>query len=107
MYFLFVCWCVRHFINVTWRLQVAQEREKWEEERQEKDKELFQVRHHLEEQRGKWEEEVKTLLEKQATSVEEVTNRLQMAHKEEVRRMQERHHQEVGIASVLLFIIYF
>lgn len=74
---------------------MTQEREKWEEERQEKDNELFEVRRHLEEQRSKWAEEVKALLEKQATSAEEVTSRL-----------QERHHQEVGQATVPLLVIY-
>lgn len=84
-----------------------QEREKWEEERQEKDKELLEVRRHLEEQSSKWEEEVKALLEKQAASVEEVTNRLQTSHKEETSSLQERHRQEVGKTSVLLFINLF
>lgn len=74
---------------------MTHEREKWEEERQEKDKELLEVRRHLEEQRSKWEEEVEALLEKQATAVEEVTNRLQMSHKEEMSRLHERHQQEV------------
>lgn len=86
---------------------MTQEREKWEEERQEKDKELLEVRRHLDEQRSKWEEEVKALLERQATSVEEVTGRLQRSHKEEISRLQERHHQEVGNAPVLLSVVYF
>lgn len=94
-------------INKTWCRQVTQEREKWEEERQEKDKELFEVRSHLEEQRNKWEKEVKALLEKQAVAVEEVTNRLQMSHKEEISRLQERQRQEVGKTFVLLLVIYF
>lgn len=82
-------------------LQATQEREKWEEERQEKDKELHGVRRHLEEQRSKWEEEARALLEKQAASAE-VTNGLQTSHKEEISRLQERHRQEVGTTTVLL-----
>lgn len=93
--------------NTTWCSQVTLEREKWEEESQEKDKELFEVRRQLEEQRSKWEEEVKALLEKEATSAEELTNRLQMSHKEEISRLQEAHHQEVGKATVLLLVVCF
>lgn len=78
-------------------MQLTEEREKWEEERQEKDKELVNVRHHLEEQRGKWEEEVKALLEKQAVAVEEETKRLETSCKQEMNNLKEKHQQEVGL----------
>lgn len=78
-------------------MQLTEEREKWEDERQEKDKELVNVRHHLEEQRGKWEEEVKVLLEKQAVAVEEETKRLETSYKQEMNNLKEKHQQEVGL----------
>ena len=50
---------------------MAEEKEKWEEERQEKEKELLDVRHLVEEQRREKEGELKALLEKQDLAMEE------------------------------------
>lgn len=76
--------------------QLAEEREKWEDERQEKDKALLDVRHLLEEQRREQEEEVKALVERQALAVEEATERLRKSHQEEVKDLMEKHQQQVG-----------
>lgn len=73
--------------------------EKWEEERQEKEKELHDVRHRLEEQRREGEEEVKALLEKQAAAVDQVTQRLESSHKQERKDLMEKHRQEVEFAA--------
>lgn len=66
-------------------------REKWEEERQEKNKELFDVIHHLKEK----EEEVKGLLEKQVQAVEEATEKLKASHQQEITNLMEKHQREV------------
>lgn len=82
---------------------MAEEKEKWEEERQEKDKELIDVRQHLEEQRREREEEVKALLEKQIVAVEEATERLKTSHQQEMEDLMEKHQQEVGFTDCTNF----
>lgn len=77
-------------------------KEKWEEERQEKDKALLDVRHRLEEQRWEREEEVKVFLEKQVMAVEEATKRLESFHQEEIKDLMEKHQQEVRLSKLKL-----
>lgn len=72
-----------------------EEREKWEEERQEKVKELDDVRHILTGQRREREEEVKALLEKQVLAVEEATGILRISHQQEIKDLKDKQQQEV------------
>lgn len=74
---------------------MAEEKEKWEEERQEKEK-LLGVTHLLEEQMKEKEEEVKALLEKQVLAVEEATEKLKASHQQEMKDLMQKHQQEVG-----------
>lgn len=78
---------------------MTEEREKWEEERQEKAKELLDVRYHLKEQIKQTEEEVKALLEKQVTAVAEVTERLETSYQQERKDLMEKQQQEVGLTN--------
>lgn len=73
---------------------MAEEKEKWEEERQEKEK-LIDSKRLLVEKVKEKEEEVKVLLEKQILAVEEATARLKASHEQEVRNLIEKHQQEV------------
>ncbi|XP_029937869.1 pericentrin isoform X2 [Myripristis murdjan] len=82
--------------------ELAEEREKWEDERQEKDKALLDVRHLLEEQRREQEEEVKALVERQLSAVEEATERLRKSHQEEVKDLMEKHQQQVSELNICL-----
>jgi len=82
-------------------LQLVEEKEKWEEEIQEKDKDLLDVRQHLEEQRRERQEEVEALLEKQLVAVEEATERLKTSHRQEMEDMKEKQQQEVGFINLL------
>uniref|UniRef100_UPI0037E7F2AE pericentrin isoform X2 n=1 Tax=Semicossyphus pulcher TaxID=241346 RepID=UPI0037E7F2AE len=77
-------------------VEFTEEKEKWEYERQEKEKDLLDVRRHLEEQRKGREEEVKALLEKQIMVVEEVTERLKTSHQQEIKHLMEKHQQEIS-----------
>lgn len=61
----------------------------------EKDKEIFDARHLLEEQMKEKVDEVKTLLEKQAQAVEEATEKLKASHQQEIKDLMEKHQQEV------------
>lgn len=83
-------------------LQLTEEKEKWEEERQEKEKELLHVRHLMEEQRREGEEAVKALLEKQALALEEVGERLKISHQKELKDLTEKYKQEVGFTVAAL-----
>lgn len=74
-------------------------KEKWEEEKLEKDKEIFDVRHLLEEQMKEKVDEVKALLEKQAQAVEEATEKLKASHQQEIKDLMEKHQQEVGFIN--------
>lgn len=78
-------------------LQLAEEKEKWEEERREKEKELLDVRHLMEEQRRESKNEVKALLEKQVQAVEEATEKLKKSHQLEINDLMGKHQQEVGL----------
>ncbi|XP_061599182.1 pericentrin isoform X2 [Cololabis saira] len=69
-------------------LELAEEKEKWEEERQEKEK-LLDVTRGLEEQ-------VKALLEKQVLAVDEATEKLKSSHQLEINDMMEKHELEVS-----------
>ncbi|XP_029316030.1 LOW QUALITY PROTEIN: pericentrin [Cottoperca gobio] len=80
----------------------AEEKEKWEEEKQEKEKGFLDVRHHLEEQRREKEEEVKALLEKQLMAVEEATERLKTSHQQEMKDLMEKRQQEISEANTQL-----
>lgn len=73
----------------------------------EKEKELRDVRHHLEEQRREREEEVKVkaLLEKQVVAVEEATEKLKTSHQQEINDLMEKHQQEVGLTNCTNFSI--
>lgn len=76
---------------------MAQEREKWEEERQEKVKELLDVTLVLDGLRREREEEAKALLERQGRAVEEETETLRRSHQREIDHLKDEHQQEVGI----------
>lgn len=77
---------------------MTEEREKWEKERQEKVKEVLDVRYHLEEQMRE-KEEVKALLEKQVMAVGEVTERLETSYQQERKDLMEKHQQKVGFTT--------
>lgn len=78
-------------------LQLAEEREKWEVERQEKEKELVDLRHHLEEQLKEKDEEMKAL-QKRVTSMKEDMDRLQISHHQEIKDLTVKHQQQVAVA---------
>lgn len=78
-------------------LQLAEEREKWEVERQEKEKELVDLRHHLEEQLKEKDEEMKAL-QKRVTSMKEDMDRLQISHHQEIKDLTMKHQQQVAVA---------
>ena len=86
---------VRLTATVTSTPQVAEEREKWEEERQEKEQELRAARRLLEEQREEREVEVRALLDRQRLALEEAAAALRRSHQEEVRALREEHRKEV------------
>ncbi|XP_047200841.1 pericentrin isoform X3 [Girardinichthys multiradiatus] len=75
--------------------ELAEEKEKWEEERQEKEKLIDATRLLEEKMKGK-EEEVKTLLEKQAMAVEEASGRLEASHEQEIKDLMAKHQQEIS-----------
>ncbi|MED6286560.1 hypothetical protein CHARACLAT_007257 [Characodon lateralis] len=75
--------------------ELAEEKEKWEEERQEKEK-LIDATRLLEEKMKQKEEEVKTLLEKQALAVEEASGRLEASHEQEIKDLMAKHQQEIS-----------
>ena len=79
-------------------LKLAEEKEKWEDERQEKEKLLYST-HLLEEQMKEKEEEVKALLEKQVLAVEETAEKLKTSHQLEKKDLMEKHQQEVGFTN--------
>ncbi|XP_043999044.1 pericentrin isoform X2 [Gambusia affinis] len=76
-------------------LQLAEEKEKWEDERQEKEK-LIDAARLLEEKMKEKEEEVKAVVEKQARAVEEASGKLRASHKQEIRILLENHQQEIS-----------
>lgn len=78
-------------------LQLAEEREKWEVERQEKEKELVDLRHHLEEQLKEKDEEMKAL-QKRVASMKEDMDRLQISHHQEIKDLTMKHQQQVAVA---------
>jgi len=82
---------------------LATVREKWEEERQEKDEELRGARRLVEEQRRDRESEVKALTERQALALDETTERLRRSHHEEVEERSKEHQAEVGLKLVLTY----
>ncbi|KAM4540827.1 pericentrin [Fundulus diaphanus] len=75
--------------------ELAEEKEKWEEERQEKEK-LIDATRLLEEKMKEKEEEVKALVEKQVLAVAEASGRLKASHEQEIRVLMEKHRQEVS-----------
>ncbi|XP_072221841.1 pericentrin isoform X1 [Leuresthes tenuis] len=75
--------------------ELAEEKEKWEDERQEKEK-LLNTTHLLEEQMKEKEEEVKALLEKQVLAVEEAAEKLKTCHQLEKKDLMEKHQQEIS-----------
>ncbi|XP_029972288.1 pericentrin isoform X2 [Salarias fasciatus] len=77
-------------------VELAEQKEKWEYERQEKEKELVDVRRLLEAQMKERENEKAALMEKQALTVQEETERLKTAHLQEIKDMTEKHQQEVS-----------
>lgn len=78
---------------------MSDEREKWEVERQEKEKELAYVKLQQEEQLKEKEEEMKTLLEKQVSSVKEDMDRLELSLQLEMKDLTMKHQQEVGVTN--------
>lgn len=80
---------------------MATVREKWEEERQEKDEELRSVRRLLEEQKRDQESELKALRERQAVTLDETADRLQRSHHKDVEELSEKHQAEVGFQLTL------
>lgn len=74
-------------------------REKWEEERQEKDDELQGVRRLLEEQRRDQELAMKALVEKQALALEKATECMRRSHHEEVEELDKKHQAEVQLMT--------
>ena len=82
---------------------MAEEKEKWEDELQEKEEELRGARRLLEEQRGQWESEVKALVEKHASALEETTERLRKSHCEEVAELSKKQQAEVLFKLTLTY----
>ncbi|XP_061752105.1 pericentrin isoform X3 [Nerophis ophidion] len=81
-------------------VELAEEREKWENEKQEKDKELGDLREILEELRIEREEEVKALLDRQISAVEEATERLEARHQREMDHLMDKHQQEISKLNI-------
>lgn len=82
-------------------LQLTQEREKWEVERQEKEKELVDLRHHLEEQLKERDEEMKAL-HKRVTSMKEDMDRIDISHHQEIKDLTNKHQQQVPVAHCVV-----
>lgn len=78
---------------------MSDEREKWEVEKQEKEKELAYMKLHQEGQLKEKEEEMKTLLEKRVSSVKEDMDRLELALQLEIKDLTMKHQQEVGATN--------
>ncbi|XP_023807688.1 A-kinase anchor protein 9-like isoform X2 [Oryzias latipes] len=74
--------------------ELADEREKWETEKQEKEK-LLDVTGLLREQLKEKENEVKALLEKQVLAVQEATEKLNSSHQQQIKLLTEKHQQEI------------
>uniref|UniRef100_A0A3B5B329 Pericentrin-like n=1 Tax=Stegastes partitus TaxID=144197 RepID=A0A3B5B329_9TELE len=77
---------------------LAEEKEKWEEERQEKEKEFLDVAHLLK----KKEDEVKALTEKQVLALKEATEKLKASHQHEIKDLLEKHQQEISALNTHL-----
>ncbi|XP_041827485.1 pericentrin isoform X2 [Melanotaenia boesemani] len=75
--------------------ELAEEREKWEEEKQEKEK-LLNMNRLLEEQMREKKEEVKALLNKQNLVVKEATEKLEASHQQVITDLKEKHSQEIS-----------
>lgn len=78
-------------------LQLTEEREKWEVERLEKEKELVDLRHHLEGQLKEKDEEMKAL-QKRLSSMKEHMDRLGISHDQEIKDLTIKHQQQVTVA---------
>lgn len=78
-------------------LQLTEEREKWEVERLEKEKELVDLRHHLEGQLKEKDEEMKAL-QKRLSSMKEHMDRLDISHDQEIKDLTIKHQQQVTVA---------
>lgn len=88
-------------------LQLTEEREKWEVERQEKEKELVDLRHHLEEQLKEKDEEMKAL-QKRVTSTKEDKDRLEISHHQDIKDLTVKHQHQVAVAHCKVsFYFYF
>lgn len=74
-------------------LQLIEEREKWEVERQEKEKELVVLRYQLKEK----DEDIK-VLQKNVTSIKEDMDRLEISHHQAIKDLTAKHQQQVVIA---------
>lgn len=82
---------------------MADEREKWETEKQEKEK-LLDVTGLLREQLKEKENEVKALLEKQVLAVQEATEKLNSSHQQQIKLLTEKHQQEANKKNNVYFI---
>lgn len=88
-------------------LQLTEEREKWELERQEKEKELVDLRHHFEEQLKEKDDEMKAL-EKRVISMKGDLDRLEISHHQEIKDLTVKHQQQVAVAHCKVsFYFYF
>lgn len=86
---------------------MTEEREKWEVERQEKEKEVVDLRHHLEEQLKEKDEEMKAL-QKRVTSMKENMDRLEISHHQNIKDLTVKHHQQVAVERCKVsFYFYF
>lgn len=85
-------------------LQLTEEREKWEMERQEKEKELVDLRHHLEEQLKEKDEDMKAL-EKRVTSMKGDMDRLEISHPQEIKDLTVKHQQQVAVAHCKVILL--
>lgn len=93
-------------INEILFLQLTEEREKWEVERQEK-KELVDLRHHLELQLKEKDEEMKAL-QKRVSSMNEAVDRLESSNHQEIKDLTAKHQQQVAVAHCKVsFYFYF
>lgn len=73
------------------------------EEKQEKEKELLDVRRLMEEQRKESKNEVTALLAKQVQAFEEATKKLKSSHQHETEDLMEKHQQEVEFTQGTVF----
>lgn len=80
--------------------KLADEREKWEMEKQEKEQ-LLDETSLLREQVKEKENEVKALLEKQVLAVQEATQKLSSSHQEQIKDLTEKHQQEAKLKKRL------